>query len=117
MLRRIFHVCSLFFFDPQSDSKLTRILQEALGGRSKTLIIATLSPSDLALSESISTLNYAQSACGIVNRPIASSFSMSPTNSARIKMSGRNSPATFDHPNSTVEHWFEMECRYVMVLK
>ena len=56
-----------------SDSKLTRILQESLGGRCKTVIIATLSPSITAIEESISTLNYAQSANGIINKPVSTS--------------------------------------------
>ena len=41
---------------PYRDSKLTRLLQESLGGRCKTLIIATLSPSVMAVEESFSTL-------------------------------------------------------------
>lgn len=49
---------------PYRDSKLTRILQDALGGRSKTCVIATVSPSILAVDESLSTLNYAQRAAG-----------------------------------------------------
>ncbi len=59
---------------PYRDSKLTRLLQESLGGRSKTVIIATLSPSVLAVEESASTLNYAQQAHGIQNKPVATSY-------------------------------------------
>jgi len=89
---------------PYRDSKLTRMLQEALGGRSKTLIIATLSPSESAISESISTLNYAQTAGGIVNKPVAASYlgGKSPRSANLNDMSD---------PGNTVEHWFEMECR------
>lgn len=54
---------------PYRESKLTRLLQEALGGKSKTCIIATCSPSELAVEETVSTLGYAQRACGIKNRP------------------------------------------------
>jgi kinesin family protein 11 len=54
---------------PYRDSKLTRILQESLGGRAKTCIIATLSPSQLAVDESVSTLDYAYRAKNIKNRP------------------------------------------------
>ena len=43
---------------PYRDSKLTRLLQESLGGRAKTCIIATLSPSHLAVEETLSTLDY-----------------------------------------------------------
>ncbi|EOD15598.1 hypothetical protein EMIHUDRAFT_44696, partial [Emiliania huxleyi CCMP1516] len=58
---------------PYRDSKLTRLLQARrcpdLGGRCKTCIIATLSPSILCCEESLSTLSYAQSAHGIENKP------------------------------------------------
>jgi kinesin family protein 11 len=49
---------------PYRDSKLTRLLQDALGGRSKTTIVATCSPSELAVEETVSTLGYAQRASG-----------------------------------------------------
>jgi hypothetical protein len=55
---------------PYRDSKLTRLLQEALGGRSKTLIIATLSPSIISMEESLSTMAYAEKAHGIVNKKV-----------------------------------------------
>lgn len=54
---------------PYRDSKLTRILQESLGGRAKTCIIATLSPSLAAVEESLSTLDYAHRAKSIKNAP------------------------------------------------
>ena len=54
---------------PYRDSKLTRLLQESLGGRAKTVIIATVSPSLLALDETLSTLEYAHRAKNIRNRP------------------------------------------------
>eukprot|EP01029_Cantina_marsupialis_P022525 TRINITY_DN549_c2_g1_i6.p1 TRINITY_DN549_c2_g1~~TRINITY_DN549_c2_g1_i6.p1 ORF type:complete len:530 (-),score=88.44 TRINITY_DN549_c2_g1_i6:3086-4675(-) len=54
---------------PYRDSKLTRLLQDSLGGRTKTCIIATLSPSILSLDESLSTLDYAHRAKNIKNRP------------------------------------------------
>lgn len=59
---------------PYRDSKLTRLLQDALGGRCKTVIIATISPALGAVEETISTLTYAEQACGIKNRPVASSL-------------------------------------------
>lgn len=54
---------------PYRDSKLTRLLQESLGGKAKTCIIATLSPSQLAVEESMSTLDYAYRAKNIKNQP------------------------------------------------
>jgi kinesin family member 11 len=54
---------------PYRDSKLTRLLQESLGGKAKTCIIATLSPSQLAVEETLSTLDYAHRAKSIKNIP------------------------------------------------
>ena len=54
---------------PYRDSKLTRLLQESLGGRAKTCIIATLSPSNDCLDETVSTLDYAYRARSIQNAP------------------------------------------------
>lgn len=59
---------------PYRDSKLTRLLQDALGGRCKTVIIATVSPAIGAVEETISTLTYAEQAAGIRNKPVASSL-------------------------------------------
>lgn len=47
---------------PYRDSKLTRLLQDSLGGNTKTKIIATLSPSLDCIDESISTLKFADRA-------------------------------------------------------
>lgn len=55
---------------PYRDSKLTRLLQESLGGKAKTCIIATLSPSQNAVEETMSTLDYAHRAKNIKNQPI-----------------------------------------------
>eukprot|EP01038_Epipyxis_sp_PR26KG_P006997 gene6997-9562_t len=54
---------------PYRDSKLTRLLQESLGGKAKTCIIATLSPSQSAQEETMSTLDYAFRARNIKNQP------------------------------------------------
>uniref|UniRef100_A0A7S4RSJ0 Kinesin motor domain-containing protein n=1 Tax=Alexandrium monilatum TaxID=311494 RepID=A0A7S4RSJ0_9DINO len=59
---------------PYRDSKLTRLLQDSLGGKCKTVIIATISPALGAVEETISTLTYAEQASGIQNRPVASSL-------------------------------------------
>lgn len=52
------------------DSKLTRLLQDSLGGNSMTLMIACVSPADYNLEETISTLRYADRARKIKNKPI-----------------------------------------------
>ena len=56
---------------PYRDSKLTRLLRDSLGGRTKTTIIATLSPSACSIEETLSTLDYALRARSIKNRPEA----------------------------------------------
>ncbi|XP_039135876.1 kinesin-like protein KIN-5B [Dioscorea cayenensis subsp. rotundata] len=56
---------------PYRDSKLTRLLRDSLGGKSKTCIIATISPSVLCLEETMSTLDYAYRAKSIRNKPEA----------------------------------------------
>ena len=51
------------------DSKLTRLLRDSLGGKTKTCIIATISPSAYCLEETLSTLDYAHRAKNIKNKP------------------------------------------------
>ena len=52
---------------PYRQSKLTRLLQDALGGNSQTLFMACVSPSDTNASETLSTLQYANRARNIKN--------------------------------------------------
>ncbi|KAI3995533.1 hypothetical protein MKX01_023278 [Papaver californicum] len=54
---------------PYRDSKLTRLLRDSLGGRTKTCIIATVSPAVHCLEETLSTLDYAHRAKNIKNKP------------------------------------------------
>lgn len=53
---------------PYRDSKLTHILQETLGGNSKTSLIITCSPSIFNEQETISTLKFGQRAKQIKNK-------------------------------------------------
>ena len=55
---------------PYRDSKLTRLLQDSLGGNSHTLVIACVSPADSNREETMSTLRYADRARKIKNKPI-----------------------------------------------
>ena len=55
---------------PYRDSKLTRLLEDSLGGNCKTTMIAMISPAHDAFNESLSTLYFAQRAKKIQNRPI-----------------------------------------------
>lgn len=59
---------------PYRESKLTRLLQDSLGGRTKTCIIATVSPARLNLEETTSTLDYAFRAKNIKNKPQITNF-------------------------------------------
>jgi hypothetical protein len=54
---------------PYRQTKLTRLLQDALGGNSQTLFLACVSPSDTNISETLSTLQYANRARNIKNAP------------------------------------------------
>lgn len=54
---------------PYRESNLTRLLQDSLGGRTKTSIIATVSPALCNLEETLSTLDYAHKAKSIKNKP------------------------------------------------
>ncbi|KAJ6224199.1 hypothetical protein RDWZM_002744 [Blomia tropicalis] len=54
---------------PYRDSKLTRLLQDSLGGNTKTLMVACISPADNNYDETLSTLRYANRAKNIKNKP------------------------------------------------
>ncbi|KAL3252325.1 hypothetical protein MRX96_017648 [Rhipicephalus microplus] len=54
---------------PYRDSKLTRLLQDSLGGNTRTLMLACISPADVNYDETLSTLRYASRAKNIQNRP------------------------------------------------
>ncbi|XP_058221259.1 kinesin-like protein KIN-4C isoform X1 [Rhododendron vialii] len=55
---------------PYRDSKLTRLLQDSLGGNSKTVMIACVSPADTNTEETLNTLKYANRARNIQNKAI-----------------------------------------------
>ncbi|XP_076835241.1 kinesin-like protein KIF28 [Brachyhypopomus gauderio] len=61
--RKVVHI-------PYRDSILTKLLQSALGGNSRTVMIATVSPADICYEESISTLRYAERAKRIQNKAV-----------------------------------------------
>lgn len=56
-------------FIPYRDSVLTWLLKDSLGGNSKTVMIATISPADCNYGETLSTLHYANRAKNITNKP------------------------------------------------
>ncbi|EEY65566.1 kinesin-like protein [Phytophthora infestans T30-4] len=55
---------------PYRDSKLTRLLQDCLGGNARTLMIACVSPASVNFEETLNTLKYANRAKNIKNKPI-----------------------------------------------
>ncbi|GIX96343.1 chromosome-associated kinesin KIF4 [Caerostris darwini] len=55
---------------PYRDSKLTRLLQDSLGGNSHTVMIACVNPSSNSTEETLSTLRYASNTRRIKNRPV-----------------------------------------------
>ncbi|KAI8391125.1 uncharacterized protein BYT42DRAFT_555709 [Radiomyces spectabilis] len=61
--RRVSHI-------PYRDSKLTRLLQDSLGGNSQTLMLACLSPAVINFPETLNTLKYANRARNIRNRVV-----------------------------------------------
>merc|ERR1719345_474119 len=54
---------------PYRDSKLTRLLQDSLGGNTKTVMVANVGPADYNFDETLSTLRYAYRAKSIKNKP------------------------------------------------
>lgn len=55
---------------PYRDSKLTRILQDSLGGNANTFMIACASPAEINFDETLNTLKYASRARNIKNKPV-----------------------------------------------
>eukprot|EP00826_Nyctotherus_ovalis_P022458 TRINITY_DN1740_c0_g1_i7.p1 TRINITY_DN1740_c0_g1~~TRINITY_DN1740_c0_g1_i7.p1 ORF type:complete len:668 (-),score=247.83 TRINITY_DN1740_c0_g1_i7:287-2290(-) len=56
-------------FTPYRNSKLTRLLQDSLGGNTKTVMIANIGPADYNYDETLNTLRYASRAKHITNKP------------------------------------------------
>ncbi|KAM3930883.1 kinesin-like protein KIF28 [Leptodactylus fuscus] len=63
MGKKILHI-------PYRDSVLTKLLQSALGGNSRTVMIAAVSPADVCYEETLSTLRYAERTKKIKNRAV-----------------------------------------------
>lgn len=67
-----------------------------------------MSPSVTAIEESMSTLNYAQAANGIINKPVTTSFM---TAGSTMGHSSNNKLPVSNDAAGSVEHWEELECR------
>ncbi|XP_057779688.1 kinesin-like protein KIN-4A isoform X2 [Salvia miltiorrhiza] len=68
---------------PYRDSKLTRLLQDSLGGNSRTIMLACISPADINAEETLNTLKYANRARNIRNKPV---INRDPVSSEMLKM-------------------------------
>ncbi|ESL11502.1 dynein heavy chain [Trypanosoma rangeli SC58] len=65
---------------PYRDSKLTRLLKESLGGNTRTVMLATISPSCTCFEETLSTLRYAARARSIT-RQVRQNFAVAAVDS------------------------------------
>lgn len=71
---------------PYRDSKLTRLLQDSLGGNSRTIMVACVSPADFNLDETVTTLRYATNARNIKNTATRNVIkSLSPEEAAKLQ--------------------------------
>ncbi|KAM3850912.1 stAR-related lipid transfer protein 9 [Vipera latastei] len=61
--------CKRQAYIPYRDSILTWLLKDSLGGNSKTIMIATISPASCCYNETVNTLRYASNAKKIINKP------------------------------------------------
>ncbi|KAJ2953165.1 hypothetical protein O0L34_g738 [Tuta absoluta] len=107
------------------DSKLTRLLQDSLGGNSLTLMVACVSPADYNLDETVSTLRYADRARRIRNKPVINQDAKAAeivrlnnlVNELRLQLLGR-SPTTSEQNNEQLQESLERErARYAELLK
>ncbi|XP_025782030.1 kinesin-like protein KIF28P [Puma concolor] len=79
---------------PYRDSVLTKLLQPALGGNSRTTLIAAISPADICYEETLSTLRYAERAKKIRNRAVVNTSTLmreSKAENDRALLARRNS--------------------------
>jgi microcompartment protein CcmL/EutN len=81
---------------PYRESKLTRLLQDSLGGNSHTLMIACVSPGDSSMEQSLNTLRYVDRARKIKNKPVVNKLNSNPTSVQQqynvAKFQERNTP-------------------------
>jgi len=94
---------------PYRDSKLTRLLQEALGGHSKTCVIATLSPSIMCADETLSTLKYAEAAHGLENKAAQAFVRMSAFGEPMGDGTEIGDARTFSEMEQRM-HYMEIQC-------
>ncbi|KFG38312.1 putative kinesin [Toxoplasma gondii FOU] len=94
-------------FVPYRDSKLTRVLQDALGGNSNTCLILSCSQDAVHLSESISTLRFGQRAMRVKNSPKMNVKRAHEEAEFRYKKSHQHLEAEYQAFVSSVMGWAE----------
>lgn len=87
---------------PYRDSKLTRILQESLGGNSRTTLIINCSPSSYNDAETVSTLRFGMRAKTIRNKAKINA-ELSPAELKRLLKSAQNQAMTFEKYIASVD--------------
>uniref|UniRef100_A0A8C6AL82 Kinesin-like protein n=1 Tax=Monodon monoceros TaxID=40151 RepID=A0A8C6AL82_MONMO len=83
---------------PYRDSVLTKLLQSALGGNSRTTLIAAISPADICYEETLSTLRYAERAKKIRNKAVVN------TSTLMRESRAQNNKLLLGCGNSRMEH-------------
>ena len=81
---------------PYRDSKLTRLLQDSLGGNSKTVMIACISPAESNIEESINTLRYAERTRNIKNSAKVNAVSESSSAGEAVALRKENQQLKLD---------------------
>lgn len=106
---------------PFRDSKITRMLQDSLGGNSQTLMIACVSPADINFEETLNTLKYANRARNIKNKPIinrdpiAAKMEKMRLRIRELEAALRNAGGTIDYDASLAA--FSAEAEETMMIK
>lgn len=90
---------------PYRDSKLTRILSQALGGNSLTAIIATISPASMNYYQTLSTLRFATRAKTVKNKPIVNEYTDDSELVKIYKEEIRRMKETLQVKNSEINHY------------
>ncbi|KFO25470.1 Kinesin-related protein 1 [Fukomys damarensis] len=95
--KRVLHI-------PYRDSVLTKLLQSALGGNSRTTLIAAISPADICYEETLSTLRYAERAKKVRNKAVVNTCTLARGSKAESEklLLGRGNSGVAEHQLGTL---------------
>ncbi|KAK3710528.1 hypothetical protein QZH41_009354, partial [Actinostola sp. cb2023] len=96
-------------FVPYRDSVLTWLLKDSLGGNSKTVMIATISPADVNYAETMSTLRYANRAKNIINKPTINEDLLGEAELAAAKKLSENEARVIQLTDKWKDRWKETQ--------